>query len=246
VPPVRVDLTTHLASDPDLVAVVRDALTAARLQPADIQLGLPIESIVAGSGDAVDNVHVLAEFGVPVVLTRYGHAASDLVLLESLPVRGVELAGLLVRAAERRPNSAVRAALANLLMLIRGADTAVVVSGIDNAEQARWWRDAGADSARGVAVAKPEVPKDVPGHLEVVKRCAGGTSTTERLHAPNPAEMTQLTPRFTDHPRFYAEVSAPTSGIPPGAIGPTRARALRRLRESLAAAEAAVVVTEDD
>jgi hypothetical protein len=37
---------------------------------------------------------------------------------------------------------------------------------------------------------------------------------------------------FTDHPRSYAEV-AETAGIPPGGIGPTRARALRQLRDRL-------------
>jgi RNA polymerase sigma factor (sigma-70 family) len=37
---------------------------------------------------------------------------------------------------------------------------------------------------------------------------------------------------FTDHPRSYAEV-AKTAGIPPGGIGPTRARALRQLRDKL-------------
>jgi RNA polymerase sigma factor (sigma-70 family) len=37
---------------------------------------------------------------------------------------------------------------------------------------------------------------------------------------------------FTDHPLSYAEVGH-AAGIPPGAIGPTRARALRQLREKL-------------
>jgi RNA polymerase sigma factor (sigma-70 family) len=37
---------------------------------------------------------------------------------------------------------------------------------------------------------------------------------------------------FTDRPRSYAEV-AQTAGIPAGGIGPTRARALRQLRDKL-------------
>jgi RNA polymerase sigma factor (sigma-70 family) len=37
---------------------------------------------------------------------------------------------------------------------------------------------------------------------------------------------------FTESPRSYAEV-ARTAGIPPGGIGPTRARALRQLRDKL-------------
>ncbi len=45
-------------------------------------------------------------------------------------------------------------------------------------------------------------------------------------------QRTLLRALFTDHPRPYAEV-AYTAGIPPGAIGPTRARALQHLREKL-------------
>lgn len=48
----------------------------------------------------------------------------------------------------------------------------------------------------------------------------------------SPRRRTLLRMLFTDHPRSYAEV-AETAGIPPGGIGPTRARALRQLRERL-------------
>ncbi|MGH4008250.1 MAG: RNA polymerase sigma factor [Pseudonocardiaceae bacterium] len=48
----------------------------------------------------------------------------------------------------------------------------------------------------------------------------------------SPRQRTLLRALFTDHPRPYAEVAA-SVGIPTGAIGPTRARALRQLRGSL-------------
>jgi RNA polymerase sigma factor (sigma-70 family) len=47
-----------------------------------------------------------------------------------------------------------------------------------------------------------------------------------------PRRRTLLQALFTDHPRPYGEV-ARTAGIPQGAIGPTRARALRQLRVRL-------------
>ncbi len=47
-----------------------------------------------------------------------------------------------------------------------------------------------------------------------------------------PRRRTLLQALFTDHPRPYDEL-ARTAGIPPGAIGPTRARALRQLRVRL-------------
>src|SRR6476646_6118152 len=45
----------------------------------------------------------------------------------------------------------------------------------------------------------------------------------------SPRQRTLLRALFTDHPCPYTEV-ARTTGIPPGAIGPTRARALAKLR----------------
>lgn len=48
----------------------------------------------------------------------------------------------------------------------------------------------------------------------------------------SPRQRTLLRALFTDHPRPYTEV-ARTTGIPPGAIGPTRARALQQLRDKL-------------
>jgi RNA polymerase sigma factor (sigma-70 family) len=47
-----------------------------------------------------------------------------------------------------------------------------------------------------------------------------------------PRQRTLLQALFADHPRPYAEV-ARDAGIPAGAIGPTRARALRQLRRRL-------------
>ncbi|MGH3898921.1 MAG: RNA polymerase sigma factor [Pseudonocardiaceae bacterium] len=48
----------------------------------------------------------------------------------------------------------------------------------------------------------------------------------------SPRQRALLRALFTDHPRSYSEV-ARTVGIPAGAIGPTRARALRQLRRRL-------------
>jgi diguanylate cyclase (GGDEF)-like protein/PAS domain S-box-containing protein len=165
VPPVRVDLMAHLTQHPDLVAEVHSALTATRLQPEDIQLGMPVESIVAGHGDAVDNVQTLAEIGVPIVLTRYGQAVGNLVLLETLPVTGVELAGPLVQIAATKPDSVLHPALAGLVPLIRRTGTSVVVADVDHVEQDCWWQGIGADAARGAAFAEPVPPEDVPALL---------------------------------------------------------------------------------
>ncbi|MGH3990224.1 MAG: RNA polymerase sigma factor, partial [Pseudonocardiaceae bacterium] len=68
------------------------------------------------------------------------------------------------------------------------------------------------------------------------EQCVIGADTARRLwklvgELP-PRQRILLRALFTDNPRPYAEV-ARAAGIPPGAVGPTRARALRQLRGSL-------------
>jgi predicted signal transduction protein with EAL and GGDEF domain len=163
--PIRIDLTTHLTRDPDLVAVVRSVLAQAQLRPGDIQLGMPVEVITAGHDDAVDNVRTLADIKVSTVLTRYDQALGNLALLESLPVGGVELADPWVGTTAPKSNSVVNSAVASLVPLIRRTGATVTVVGIDTAEHAEWWRGVGADLARGEAFSPPVEPDAVPALL---------------------------------------------------------------------------------
>jgi EAL domain-containing protein (putative c-di-GMP-specific phosphodiesterase class I) len=89
----------------------------------------------------------------------------NLVLLESLPVHGVELAGSLVHAAAQQADSVIRSALAGLVPLVRRIGIAVAVAGVDDAAQADWWRGAGAESARGAVFGPGVAGQDVPALL---------------------------------------------------------------------------------
>jgi diguanylate cyclase (GGDEF)-like protein/PAS domain S-box-containing protein len=164
-PPVRVDLTAHLACDPDLMAVLRDALKSSGLPPQDLQLGIPVELVVTGCGDTEENLRALADAGVWTVLTRYGQAMGNLATLEHQQVRAVDITDALVRIVAQQPDSIVRDAVTAMVPLIRRTGTAVVVAGIDTPEQADWWRQIGADSARGAAFAPPCPPEEIPALL---------------------------------------------------------------------------------
>jgi RNA polymerase sigma factor (sigma-70 family) len=89
--------------------------------------------------------------------------------------------------------------------------------------------------------------KPIPGLIDITPDTVADPSAGPEQHAieADTAQtlrklVAELSPRrrtlvrmlFTDHPRSYAEV-AQSAGIPPGGIGPTRARALRQLRDKL-------------
>jgi len=160
--PIRVDLTTHLTRDPDLVAQVRATLAQTQLRPKDLQLGMPVEVISAGHDNAVDNLRTLADINVSTVLTHYDQALGNLALLESLPVDGVELANPWKDTPAPQPNSVVSSAITSLVPLIHRAGATVTIAGIDTPDHTDWWRHIGTDQARGEALGPPVEPDAVP------------------------------------------------------------------------------------
>ncbi len=151
-PRMRVDLTARLSQDPDLVAVVNDALDATGLQAEEIRVGVPLVTLARGRGDVVDNVRVLAaELGVQVVLLGAASGPGYMAYLEDFPLCAVEIAPDVVARIAQRPgdDSVLARAVRQTIPLVHSAGTTVIVPGVDTATQAQWWRDAGADAARG-------------------------------------------------------------------------------------------------
>jgi EAL domain-containing protein (putative c-di-GMP-specific phosphodiesterase class I) len=99
----------------------------------------------------VDNVGTLAALGVEVVLLGAAAGLGYLAYLEDLPVGAVEIAPEIVSRIAQRPghDSVVAEALRQAIPLVHSTGATVIVPGVDTTEQAQWWRDAGADAARG-------------------------------------------------------------------------------------------------
>jgi diguanylate cyclase (GGDEF)-like protein/PAS domain S-box-containing protein len=163
-PLMRVDLTARLSQDPDLVAVVQDALSAADLAAGELRIGVPMTSLARGHGDVVDNVGVLADLGAQVVLVGAGAGLGYMAFLEDLPVGAVEITPEIVARIAQRPgtDSVVAQALRQAIPLVHSTGATVIVPGVDTAEQAQWWLDAGADLARGAHFGPPVRAQDLP------------------------------------------------------------------------------------
>lgn len=156
-PLMRVDLTEPLSQDPDLLAVVIGVLSGTGLPAGQLRVGVPLATLARGRGDVVDNVGMLAELGVEVVLLGAAAGLGYLAFLEDLPVGAVEIAPEIVSRIAQRPgdDSVVARALRQAIPLVHSTGATVIVPGVDTAEQARWWRDAGADTARGAHLGPP-------------------------------------------------------------------------------------------
>ncbi len=160
VPLLRVNLTARLSQDPDLVAVVHDALSDTGARPEHMRVGVPLMALSRKRGDVIDNVHVLSDLGAGVVLLDAagpGYTA----YLEDLPVSAVEIAPETVSRLAQRPgdDSVVARAVRQAVRLVHSVGATVIVPGVDTPAQADWWRDAGADAARGAHLG-PSIPPD--------------------------------------------------------------------------------------
>lgn len=163
-PLMRADLTAQLSQDPDLVGVVRGALSATGLRAEQLRVGVPLAALARGRGDVVDNVGVLADLGVEVVLLGAATGPGYMAYLEDLPVGAVEIATELVARIARRPgdDSVVARAVRDGIPLVHSVGATVIVPGVDTPEQAQWWRDAGADAAWGAHFGPPVPDVELP------------------------------------------------------------------------------------
>ncbi|MET9230981.1 EAL domain-containing protein [Lentzea sp. NPDC003310] len=137
---LAVRLTAHQASDADLVSRVVDVLDQVGVPGEKMMISMP--GRVLSVPDAADNLTVLARLGVLTAVDDFGMGPLDFGLLAAdLPVRAVRVARSLVDSRSEY--------VAALLPLLRERGVRVAVEGIGSAEQAAWWRDAGADFATG-------------------------------------------------------------------------------------------------
>ncbi|NKE63604.1 EAL domain-containing protein, partial [Lentzea sp. PSKA42] len=148
--PLVVRLTAHQSSDADLVSRVVGVLEETGLTVDELAVSMPAD--VLPVTDAADNLAVLAGMGVHVGLDDFGLGPLDPAIVSDLPVKSVRVARSLV---ERRSPYVTA-----LMPLVRGAGLAVAVDGIAGAEQAHWWRAAGADFATGAHFGAAETPGD--------------------------------------------------------------------------------------
>jgi EAL domain-containing protein (putative c-di-GMP-specific phosphodiesterase class I) len=163
-PLLRVDLTTQLSQDPDLVAVMRDALSATGLPTTQLRLGAPLLALVRGHGDVLESVGVLAELNIAMVMLCNAAGPEYLAYLEDLPLHMVEVSPDVVTRIAARPgeDSVVAQAFRHSISLMHSTDATVIVPGVDTPEQAQWWRDAGADLAGGSYFGPPVCAFELP------------------------------------------------------------------------------------
>ena len=147
--PLVLDLTANQACDPDLVGAVLRRLAETSLSPSLLQIGMPVSVLLTDRGEAVDNFRMLAENGISTGVHGFGSAAGDIECLEELPATSARIASRLVERQASGKSTLITRTLHDLVEVAKLAGVTVTVDGIETAEQAEWWRAAGADHGLG-------------------------------------------------------------------------------------------------
>jgi PAS domain S-box-containing protein/diguanylate cyclase (GGDEF)-like protein len=163
-PQLCVELTRQQAADPDLVSAVRAALTGTGLPVDRLRLGMPADALCMLDGAAEENLDILVDVGVTIALCEFGTTRGDLACLEDLPpLQAVKFAPRVTRRVARGVDEGtlfVRA-VRDLVPLVRGEGTSVIVSGIESEKQLEWWREVGAQYAQGPLFGAAGPPEDI-------------------------------------------------------------------------------------
>lgn len=135
--PLSVNLTRQQSADMELVSTALRSLDLNRVSHERLWLGMPLDLLSDESGEAADNLRMLADLGIEFIGLDFTGSLRDLACLERFSLRAVRIAAAFTNTTLRVAN------------LVHQAGALLIVDGIATEEQADWWRHAGADLASG-------------------------------------------------------------------------------------------------
>jgi len=151
---ISVNLSPRQLDDPDLIAVVMEALDRAGLPAERLQLEIT-ESADVEEHQAV--LEQLAERDIRLALDDYGTGYSNLASLSRLPVTMVKLAAKLITDLDNDngDDAAAVAVVRHIIQLCHALNITVTAEGIETETQYLRLRDLGCDYGQGYLFARP-------------------------------------------------------------------------------------------
>jgi diguanylate cyclase (GGDEF)-like protein/PAS domain S-box-containing protein len=156
-PFVSVNVSVRQLTDPALLTDVADAMTAAGLPPAGLQLELTESTMLAGHADTVGLLTRLADTGVRLAIDDFGTGYSSLAHLRRLPMHAVKLAGPVIEGL-RSPNHSSdtdERFVAGVISIGRALGLTVTAEEVETAHQADRLRALGCDLGQGRHLGAP-------------------------------------------------------------------------------------------
>lgn len=104
--PLSVNVSEALLADPDFEAAVREALASSTVEPRLLELEVPQGAALAEPGRLVPALQALREYGVRILLDRFGPDQGSPGGLDRPPVHGIKIAPSALQDIAERPEAA--------------------------------------------------------------------------------------------------------------------------------------------
>ncbi len=155
--PVRmaVNLSAKQFRHADLAAVVRSALTEARLQPGYLELELTESAVMDSAERSASTLQILSTMGVHISIDDFGTGYSSLSYLRRFPLDKLKIDRSFVRDLLTNPDDA--SIVKAIISLAHNLRLRVVAEGVETAEQLSYLRELGCDQYQGF-FCSPAVP----------------------------------------------------------------------------------------
>ena len=142
----------QLYSD-DFVAIVKEALRSAGIEPRYLILEVTETAIMDNMDGAIRVLSRLRALGVAIAIDDFGVGASSLARLRRLPVAVVKIDKSLV---DHVPDGHVASGLLDAVVgMVRALQLRTTIEGVERADQATHLRESGYDLAQGFYYARP-------------------------------------------------------------------------------------------
>jgi diguanylate cyclase (GGDEF)-like protein len=154
---VAVNLSPVQFKSKRLVAAVKAALAAAKLDPRRLELEITESVLLHDNAATLEVLHELRGLGVKVAMDDFGTGYSSLSYLRSFPFDKIKIDQSFIRGtANRRESTAIVRAIVGLGSTL---GMATVAEGVESAEQMEWLRREACSHVQGYHISKP-LPAD--------------------------------------------------------------------------------------
>ena len=162
---MAVNLSSRQFRDRDLVAVVRDALAAARLDPRYLELELTESMIMQDALHTRRTLEALKEMGAHLSIDDFGTGYSSLSYLRSFPIDTLKIDRSFVADITAEPDNG--AIVAAIIAMARSLKLSVVGEGVETEEQRAFLQLHGCNLAQGFLFCHPLPADELESWLQV-------------------------------------------------------------------------------
>ena len=158
---ISVNLSARQLQETDLVDRVREALRAARLDPARLVLEITESLIMLETRTIIPRLRALKTLGLRLAIDDFGTGYSSLAYLQNLPGRHPEDRPVL-HPRPRRPPAGLSPLARGIVDLGKAMRLVMVAEGIEQPEEAEALRSSGCELGQGYHFSRPVPVRGLP------------------------------------------------------------------------------------